>query len=104
MRICLWKFWQPRHASARGTFIEDSRRSLATPQLISLRGCGLMKPVTDFWPVTTALRMSGYRWDSRVPRPFGALLSDGWSLIRATTGDVSALLQRQKTAIVGGRN
>jgi hypothetical protein len=31
--------------------------------------------------------MSGYRWDSKAPMPFGALLSAGWKLIRAIIGD-----------------
>jgi hypothetical protein len=63
-----------------------------------------MKRVAGFPLATTALKMSGYRWDSRAPMPFDALLSAGWNSIQAIIGDASVLRQRRRTLLVGDRS
>jgi hypothetical protein len=63
-----------------------------------------MKRVAGFPLATIALKMSGYRWDSKAPMPFGALLSAGSKLIRGTIGDDLVLLAKPHHPYISSGN
>jgi hypothetical protein len=49
-------------------------------------------------------KMSGYRWDSKAPMPFGVLLSAGSKLIRGTIGDDLVLLAKPHHPYISSGN